>query len=212
MVERDETGRLLHQRKKVEDLEPDTAYVAKIKVLCFFKDYINIRVIFLVLWWLWCYWKKICFDLQARNEAGWSDFSREFQFYTRGSGEAKTEHVTSLICTATGETNNFKYENLEISYFWKSQWMNETLWFFHTEVEKFPTFSKFLHLRSCLKEDISIKVSISDSQPIERRVLESDEITISSLGCQHLKHLRIIFVLSVVVNILTRESSIHQLY
>lgn len=49
MVERDETGRLLHQRKKVEDLEPDTAYVAKIKVLCFFKDYINIRVIFLVL-------------------------------------------------------------------------------------------------------------------------------------------------------------------
>ena len=46
MVERDETGRLLHQRKKVEDLEPDTAYVAKIKVRCFFKDYINIRVIF----------------------------------------------------------------------------------------------------------------------------------------------------------------------
>ena len=32
MKQRDETGRLTFQNKQVEHLEPDTAYVAKIKV------------------------------------------------------------------------------------------------------------------------------------------------------------------------------------
>ena len=32
MKQRDETGRLTFQNKQVENLEPDTAYVAKIKV------------------------------------------------------------------------------------------------------------------------------------------------------------------------------------
>ena len=32
MEQRDQTGRLIFQNKQVENLEPDTAYVAKIKV------------------------------------------------------------------------------------------------------------------------------------------------------------------------------------
>jgi len=65
---RDSSGRVVFQHRTVDNLEQDTAYVAKIK---------------------------------ARNIVGWSDFSQEFLFYTRGKDSKPVE--SRVVDDATGD-------------------------------------------------------------------------------------------------------------
>ena len=66
---RDKSGGIVYQDYKLVNLSPDTAFVTKIKV----RSLIN---------WSIPYFKL----LQAKNSVGWSEYSREFLFYTRGKG------------------------------------------------------------------------------------------------------------------------------